>query len=545
MATYVQNQSSNFVGFMIKKITVASIAALVAFSVNAQKLRVSTDTVKYGTLFKYVTSGVNVTIYNDAPFDMQGVKLKTTNSDFTLSDTLVNIPAMNSKVVNVKFRPRHNVDYNNELIISTQSPYGAYNVHLKGTGFYSNTYYSTTQNKWEGDLMAALKAKISSANTLGYTVVRDQMYAYVDNNNDSVECVYTGRKAKFNTRAGAVAEDFTAEHNFPRSKYTSQDPMFSDVHHLFPADGPANTRRSDDPFGIVTSPVWMVGGSLSDNQKFEPRNEHKGTAARAMFYFVTRYQDYTNFFDPQEDLLRGWAAQFPVTPKDSIRHERAAQVQGNRNPFTDHPEFIERISNFAGTAPTPVKKYELTYSQPVNFGYVPLNETINYVAVLTNTGKAAVDYTLSAINPKPQTNVSALVGSFTIQPGETKRLVFSFTAKTVGTNFTDSFSFKAQGFNETIMAFTANVSGLGINEAARTNISLFPNPANAAVTLSADRALNYPATVNFYDLAGKCVYSTVLNESFTDINVTTLISGCYFVQVNDGTLSSITKLVKF
>jgi endonuclease I len=530
---------------MKSKYIVIALCTLFAIQLKAQKLRVSSDTVKYGTLFKYVTSSVNVTIYNDAPFDIQGAKLKTTNIDFTVSDSVIDIPSMSSKQVKVTFRPRHNVDYNDELIVATNSPYGAQSIHLKGTGYYTNSYYNTTQNLWDANLLAALKAKIQNATTLGYTNVRDQMYGYVDNFDDSVTCVYTGRTEQFNTRTGANTFNFTAEHTFPQSKFGSVDPMQSDVHHLFPADGSANTRRSNDPFGIVTSPTWMEGGSLTDNSHFEPRDYHKGTAARALFYMVTRYQDFTGFFNPQEDLLREWALKFWPNQKDSIRHARAAQVQGNRNPFTDHPEFIERISNFAGPAPALVKKLQLTYTNPVHLGYVALHDTIYHNIIAVNTGTDVLNVNLNALNAKPQPNVTTPTNAFTLQPKEARRVTFMFVGRAPGANFTDSFAMQVSGLTVPVIAFTANVSGLSVGDAARTNISLYPNPAAATVTLNADRTLNYPATVGFYDVAGRLIHSTVLNESFTDINIASLPAGCYFVQVNDGTLSSVTKLVKY
>ncbi|HYG16482.1 MAG TPA: endonuclease, partial [Bacteroidia bacterium] len=450
-----------------------------------------------------------------------------------------------SKLITVTFKPRHNVEYHEELLVITGSPYGSKNVHLTGTGFYPGTFYSSTQNKWEADLLAELKTKAAQgAATLGYTNVRDQMYAYVDNFDSLVTCVYTGRVDTFNTRAGAVANDFTAEHTFPQSKFGSADPMQSDIHHLFPADGAANTRRSNDPFGIVTSPVWMEGGSLSDNSQFEPRDYHKGTAARAMFYMVARYQDFTGFFAPQEDLLREWALKFLPDSKDSARHEKAAQVQGNRNPFTDHPEFIERISNFAGPAPALVKNMLLTYSTPVHLGYVASNDTVNHTVIAYNNGTDVLNVTLTAVSPKPQPNVTTTVTGFILQPGQAYRIPFRFIGKNPGANFTDSFNLQVQGLNSTIIAFNANVSGLSASQAVKNTVTLYPNPASSTVSIASSQALKLPCTVNFYDITGRLVHSTVLNESFTDINIASLPAGCYFVQTNDGALSSVARFVK-
>ena len=46
---------------------------------------------------------------------------------------------------------------------------------------------------------------------------------------------------------------------------------------------------------------------------FEPRDEHKGAAARAMLYFAIRYQDYGNFIDAQEGILKNWHTTFKPT----------------------------------------------------------------------------------------------------------------------------------------------------------------------------------------------------------------------------------------
>lgn len=546
-ATQLPGACTTFAGFMKKFSLLLALVGISALATHAQKLRVSIDTAKYGVLYKNVPSNRNITIYNDAPFPITGIRLKTTDRDFTVSDTLIDtIQAYASKLVTVTFKPRHNVEYHEELLVITGSAYGSKNVHLTGSGYYSQSLYDPTYNKWEGDLLAELKI-ISSKNaqTLGYTAVRDRMYDQVDNFGGDITCVYTGRVATFNTRAGAVDNNFTAEHTFPQSKFGSVDPMQSDIHHLFPADGPANTRRSNDPFGIVTSPVWMEGGSLSDNSYFEPRDYHKGTAARAMFYMVTRYQDFTGFFAPQEDLLREWALKFLPDSKDSLRHEKAAQVQGNRNPFTDHPEFIERISNFAGPASALVKNMLLTYTGPVHLGYVASNDTVNHTVIAYNNGTDVLNVTLTAVNPKPQPNVTTTVTGFILQPGQAYRIPFRFIGKNPGANFTDSFNLQVQGLNSTIIAFNANVSGLSAGEAVKNTVTLYPNPATTTVSIASSRALKLPCSVNFYDVTGRLVHSTVLNESFTDINIASLPAGCYFVQTNDGALSSVAKFVKY
>lgn len=532
---------------MNRKLFIAVVGFLFTIQLQAQDLVVSKDSIKFGTLFKNLSSTATLVISNNSPYSMQDVKIRTTNRDFTVNDTLIDLAPKSTKTIQVTFKPRHNITYNNKIIITSNSPYGTITAQLNGTGFYSGGTYSSTQDKWEGNLLSTLKTITSQGHktNIGYTSARDNMYSFIDNLNGDVTCVYTGRVATFNSRAGAVANSMNAEHTFPQSKFGSADPMQSDIHHLFPCDASANTRRSNHPYGIVTSPVWMQGGSLSDNSKFEPRDEQKGTSARALLYFVTRYQDYTGFVAPQEDLLREWALKFMPTQWDSLRNERTFLVQGNRNPFIDHPEFIERISNFAGAAPAPTKNIAITYTQPVNYGYVALNDTIDYGMLVENTGNSAVDIVMASLTPKPQPNFTTQQGLFKLQPKESKLFTFRFIGKKSGTNFTDSFSLQLQGGAQNILSFTANVSGLSVNETQRANISLYPNPTTSTVSINADQVLNYPCAVNFYGVTGKLVHSTVLNETFTELNIASLPAGCYFVQVNDGTLSSVTKLVKY
>lgn len=532
---------------MNKRFFVFGLSLLCTLQLAAQDFTLSIDSLKFGTLFKNISSTVAVVVNNNSPLAMKDVKIRTTNRDFRVSDSLIDLAPNSAKTIQVTFKPTHNITYDDKLVVTSNSPYGTITTHLQGTGFYTGGKYNSTQDKWEGDLLTTLKSIATQGHitNLGYTKARDQMYGFIDNLNGDITCVYTGRVATFDTRSGAVANDFTAEHTFPRSQYNSQDPMFSDIHHLFPADGPANTRRSNDPFGIVTSPVWQQGGSISDNSTFEPRNEHKGAAARAMFYFVTRYQDYSGFFSPQEDILRKWALEFKPTSWDSLRNERVLLVQGNRNPFIDHPEFIERISNFAGAGPAATKSIAITYTQPVNYGYIALNDTIDYGMLVENTGNTEVDIVMASLTPKPQPNVTTQQGLFKLQPKESKFFTFRFIAKKPGTNFTDSFSLQLQGGGQNVLAFTANVSGLSVKETQRANISVYPNPAAETLHINADKVLNYPCQVSFYNVAGKLVHSTVLNETFTELNIASLSAGCYFVQVNDGTLSSVTKLVKY
>ncbi|BFM08828.1 endonuclease [Halioxenophilus aromaticivorans] len=170
------------------------------------------------------------------------------------------------------------------------------------------------------------------------------------------------------------ADCYNREHSFPRSWFGgSVAPMNSDVHHIFATDGQVNAWRGSYPFGEVGSASrTSQNGSLLGSARsglgysgtvFEPIDQFKGDLARAYFYMATRYQDrisgwqnnssYGNavldgssqqvFETWHLEMLKRWHNEDPVSQKELDRNDDAEQFQGNRNPFVDHPEWVESI----------------------------------------------------------------------------------------------------------------------------------------------------------------------------------------------------------
>ncbi|WP_430812353.1 MULTISPECIES: endonuclease [unclassified Carboxylicivirga] len=159
---------------------------------------------------------------------------------------------------------------------------------------------------------------------------------------------------------------YNREHSVPKSWFNDASPMYTDMVHLVPTDGYVNNKRGNHPFGEVGSASWtssngcMVGSASTGlgytGTVFEPIDEYKGDFARIYFYFVTRYDDrIANWdnavfstdgygLDPWAiDMFLQWSANDPVSEKERNRNEFIQQFQNNRNPYVDHPEFIDRI----------------------------------------------------------------------------------------------------------------------------------------------------------------------------------------------------------
>jgi len=197
-----------------------------------------------------------------------------------------------------------------------------------------------------GDVRGQLRAKFSEHTTLDYRKAREHIFSTIDNRDGWVEGVYTG--ARVQTNRIPDPNVMNCEHSWPRSRLSGA--ATSDLHHLFPADSFANRTRSNIYFGdVVNDVVWEKGGSkLGDNirkkRAFEVRPEQRGNTARAMFYVATMYDYEIPFWE--EEPLRQWHVQDPVDDLERKRNDAIEKIQGNRNPFVDHPEYLEKITDF-------------------------------------------------------------------------------------------------------------------------------------------------------------------------------------------------------
>ncbi|KUO07749.1 endonuclease [Streptomyces sp. DSM 15324] len=165
----------------------------------------------------------------------------------------------------------------------------------------------------------------------------------------------TAGPAEFEAEFDALEEamPFNCEHVVPQSWFAKQEPMRGDLHHLFACEAGCNSFRGNFPyidFPEVREAVRDACGRREDDG-FEPE-QGKGPVARATLYFLLRYPglvgDAPREF-PAERLptLLTWHDSEPVSEYEQHRNAAAAEIQGNRNPLIDHPDWSGRI-DFTG-----------------------------------------------------------------------------------------------------------------------------------------------------------------------------------------------------
>jgi endonuclease I len=114
----------------------------------------------------------------------------------------------------------------------------------------------------------------------------------------------------------------------------------SDLHNLKPSDPSENSSRSNKYYGNTTN-----------SQTYEPRDAVKGDIARILFYMDVMYDELSlisanegNTYEMGNlDILLEWHVLDPVDDFEIYRNDMIYGYQYNRNPFIDHPEFVDKV----------------------------------------------------------------------------------------------------------------------------------------------------------------------------------------------------------
>lgn len=483
------------------------------------------NSVDFGWVNTFQDATQTLTVVNMNASENLQLRAFLSDTTFTLSTTQLTILPGDSAFLIIKINPDQNVSYKAVVIFSGDISPGQWIVPLVAKGKLSNSYYDATFDLYDEALKSTLK-QITGQNyvSLGYNSARDQMYGNLDNVNGNVTCVYTGRTAQFNTRSGATSNNFNCEHTWPQSMFSQNEPMRSDIHHLYSTDETANGKRDNDPFGRVSSPSWSVGGSKWANSVFEPRDEQKGNTARSMFYMAIRYQNYGSFLNSQESVLREWNKKFAPDATSLKRNNGIFALQKNRNPFVDHPGFADRIWSISTTSnrPTIWKYFHTSSLSSIERVYTFTRNIGDTVSVyISNNGTA--DVVLDSITPP--VNAKWLGSSATLKPGENYHIQFTETG-TVSMGKPFVIHLKGSDLPDTLHF---QLPSTGHIDPAHSNVSLYPNPTpDGRLWLSGGGLFSQ---IRVLDAMGKEVYFTDISSDLNEIDLHHLSNGIYFVHI--------------
>lgn len=210
----------------------------------------------------------------------------------------------------------------------------------------------------------------------------------VSSNIDKYEMFYTGKPVDF-------SQTMTREHvwpcanssglwvhaNYTDVKYYVDSGSYvgggSDLYHLRPCDSKVNTFRGNGKFKELTDEernssyeygdgglYTLAGIGYTESKEYstfvEPDDNFKGDVARIIAYVYLHYNRFSNednylcgnlsltsVLDASNyrdacDLLIKWNELDPVSETEKLRNETVQGIQGNRNPFVDHPEYMSK-----------------------------------------------------------------------------------------------------------------------------------------------------------------------------------------------------------
>lgn len=238
------------------------------------------------------------------------------------------------------------------------------------SSYYTGNYYTRINAEKEGlSLRSELAELITVTHTHETTYSElSTVYKTADadpNKKGNIIWFYTGTSVPFNG-FGSNSGDTNREHVWPKSggnAFPEKSGPGSDGHHLRPCEAQLNATRGNMSFAEVESKASNVvkeAGSISysnlcytDGVYFYPGEGYRGATARILMYLQVRWGDtYSlSFVDSSgnrktigkiSDLMK-WHLDEPPTKAEIYRNEEVFKLQGNRNPFIDHPEYAVKI----------------------------------------------------------------------------------------------------------------------------------------------------------------------------------------------------------
>ena len=213
-------------------------------------------------------------------------------------------------------------------------------------------------------LLDQLVTDYKPATVLDFGESRDTLFGKIYAVNDSLSCVYTrhavylppGQDPTQAVFMNGSPNGINTEHTWPQAFGAGSGNARADMHHLHPSKVNVNSARASLPFAEiidVNTDVWYFQQQATSNVpnqnidsysekgalSFEPREDHKGNVARAMFYFYTMYRaevdaEDPNYFGLMRETLCSWHHEDPVDELEWKRTMMIAKHQdGKANPF--------------------------------------------------------------------------------------------------------------------------------------------------------------------------------------------------------------------
>lgn len=222
-------------------------------------------------------------------------------------------------------------------------------------------YYASIDPDATGDTLLSQLSTLNKSkrtSTVGYSAMGTSpsgMFKYTDYDPSTVQ--YDSNGQPYGTKiisfySGNSTSSFNREHVWPKSHGSKS--IEDDIHMPRPTIESENGSRGNS---------FYVEGKCDSKYGWDPAMEsfgkadYRGDSARIIFYCMllnSKFQlvedEYHATTNDNPDYMMGklsdmirWHVNYPVQDRELRRNSGAQYLQGNRNPFIDHPEYVCRI----------------------------------------------------------------------------------------------------------------------------------------------------------------------------------------------------------
>ncbi|HED11997.1 MAG TPA: T9SS type A sorting domain-containing protein [Caldithrix abyssi] len=311
-------------------------------------------------------------------------------------------------------------------------------------------YYDPASGKTGAELKTALHNIINDHTRYPYTSSSTDVWDILmdtdedTTNPNNVILIYTGRSQdkSLNASIGNDPDYWNREHVWAKSHGfpNESDTAYTDVHHLRPCDASVNSSRSNKDFDNGGDPQGEAPDTYTDSDSWEPRDAVKGDVARMMFYMATRYEGDGDYdLELQESIpssgprfaklatLIQWHNQDPVDNWERIRNDKIYyNWQHNRNPFIDHPEYVDMIWGSGGAPKAEPSNHPTNFLATGNGLNIDLSWTDatgtvlpdNYLIKASDAGYAAIVNPVDGTEETTDADLSDGTGVVTVAYGQ-------------------------------------------------------------------------------------------------------------------------------
>ena len=146
---------------------------------------------------------------------------------------------------------------------------------------------------------------------------------------------------------------------------------------------------------------------------------------------------------------------------------------------------------------------------------------------------------LSGVHTTQSTTIPAGAASWSYMNLTGSNTTFSYLPTVVGTYNYDCHASTPHGMNGVIIV-TANTTGI-VSTDYNSSVSVFPNPCFGKITIEMPAA----KLITFFTISGKKIKSCIIQKGQTksEIDISELSTGIYFVEIYDGTKIVTKKIV--